>query len=226
MDNVDLRVALAWLAIPNRWGSRFVTISGENCHHDYASCILKTYVCVVAVAGVAGALAGCSGQDSASSGDRLGSTASAMTAGTAASRFIVVLKAGVVQQGVAGQGVADVGSSLQQQYGGAIARTYEHALHGFAMDLSAAAAAALSADNRVAYVEPDQVGHIVDSEANATWGIDQSISAICLSMEFITIRTRRALASTRRFSTPASTRVTRSSRFRTVGRASSPSMTS
>ncbi len=56
---------------------------------------------------------------------------------------------------------------------GRVNRVYESALKGMALSMSDEAAAALRSDPSVAYVEPDQVAHIVADQPNATWGLDR-----------------------------------------------------
>ena len=67
--------------------------------------------------------------------------------------------------------VADVAARA----GTEILHRYEHALTGFAARLSPEALAALEADVRVAYVEPDRLAHLADggTQTPATWGIDR-----------------------------------------------------
>ncbi|HEX7956947.1 MAG TPA: S8 family serine peptidase, partial [Pyrinomonadaceae bacterium] len=50
---------------------------------------------------------------------------------------------------------------------------YSHALKGFAVTLPAAAAAALSRDPRVAYVEEEGMGHITGTQLNPGWGLSR-----------------------------------------------------
>jgi subtilisin family serine protease len=88
-------------------------------------------------------------------------------------RYIVVLKRGLAQKAVAGRTVADMAGNLQQQYGAKVLKTYEHALEGAVMEIPSTALAALKADSRIDYVEPDKIGSIVATESNATWGIDR-----------------------------------------------------
>ena len=75
-------------------------------------------------------------------------------------------------------GVADAPSlarRLTAAHGGSLRFTYEHAIKGFAAQLSDAAVAALRNNSNVAYIEQDQVVHAVGSgsQSNATWGIDR-----------------------------------------------------
>jgi aqualysin 1 len=101
------------------------------------------------------------------------SAARAEAAAAVKDRYIVVLKGGVARRGVAGQAVPDIAATLGQRHGGKPFQTYEHALEGFAMEIPAAALAALQADSRVAYVEPDGVAEAVYSDTGATWGLDR-----------------------------------------------------
>jgi subtilisin family serine protease len=50
---------------------------------------------------------------------------------------------------------------------------YKHAIKGFAGRLPAAVVDALRADPRVAYIEQDQVAHVVTTQPGATWGLDR-----------------------------------------------------
>ena len=91
--------------------------------------------------------------------------------------YIVVLKEGVARPGRApsgaGPSVEAVARELLRLHGGALARVYENALSGFNVRMSAALAAAVARDPRVAYVEQDGEVRLVVTQANATWGIDR-----------------------------------------------------
>ena len=113
-------------------------------------------------------LASCS-QESTSTEEEAGSASAAVTA--VPDRYIVVLKDSAVQ--ASGQSVTAIGADLLSAHGGAIVHTYQHALRGYAMDLTASELAALSADARVSYIEPDAPGSIVATQTSATWGIDR-----------------------------------------------------
>jgi serine protease len=63
--------------------------------------------------------------------------------------------------------------ALARQHGGRVMQVYEHALRGFAVAMSATAAAALARNPRVRYVEQDSVMVIVDTQPGATWGLDR-----------------------------------------------------
>ncbi len=59
-------------------------------------------------------------------------------------------------------------------HGGSLRHTYQHALKGFAGELSPAAAEALARHPRVAYVEQDQEMRISDTQNNPpSWGLDR-----------------------------------------------------
>jgi Subtilase family/Bacterial Ig domain/Peptidase inhibitor I9 len=62
---------------------------------------------------------------------------------------------------------------LSRAHDGAVTSVYQYALKGFAAELTADQAAALTNDPRVAYVEPDQVFHTLATQSPATWGLDR-----------------------------------------------------
>ncbi|HKG91169.1 MAG TPA: S8 family peptidase [Gemmatimonadaceae bacterium] len=57
--------------------------------------------------------------------------------------------------------------------GGSLRATYAHALRGFTAEMSAAAAASLAHDPRVAAVEPDRIITVSTTQTSATWGLDR-----------------------------------------------------
>jgi len=67
-------------------------------------------------------------------------------------------------------GLADTMVSI---YGGQVARTYQHALNGFAAQMTQEQALALSHDPRVAYVEEDGVMQAITTQSSPTWGLDR-----------------------------------------------------
>jgi subtilisin family serine protease len=71
------------------------------------------------------------------------------------------------------RGSSEVASEIAAQHGGVVTFTYEHALHGFAVRLPARAAAALARDPRVRYVEQDSEVWAVETQTDATWGLDR-----------------------------------------------------
>ncbi len=70
---------------------------------------------------------------------------------------------------------APLASRLVQERGGTLLSSYEHALKGFAARLGPEAVEALRKNPHVAYIEPDQVMTVADTQTQtpATWGIDR-----------------------------------------------------
>ena len=81
--------------------------------------------------------------------------------------YIVVMK----------ESVADVDgevNEIDQRYNVRAAFRYKHAIKGFAGVLPDAVVEALRRDPRVAYIEPDQVAHIIATQTNPpSWGLDR-----------------------------------------------------
>ncbi|HEX6871721.1 MAG TPA: S8 family serine peptidase [Micromonosporaceae bacterium] len=73
--------------------------------------------------------------------------------------------------------VADVTTTAQglaNRYGGAVVRTYQHALRGFELRTSAAAAARLAADAAVKYVEQNRTVSLAGTQSpTPSWGLDR-----------------------------------------------------
>ena len=82
-------------------------------------------------------------------------------------QYIVVFKREV-------RDVPGLARQLAAAHGGSPRFVYEHALKGFAARIPAAAAAALSRNPNVAYVEQDQVAQAWTDQHDATWGLDRS----------------------------------------------------
>jgi subtilisin family serine protease len=91
--------------------------------------------------------------------------------------YIVVLKPDTARSAAAAPSsrplVATVAQELSRAHDGAVTSVYQYALKGFAAELTADQAAALTNDPRVAYVEPDQVFHTLATQSPATWGLDR-----------------------------------------------------
>jgi subtilisin family serine protease len=81
-------------------------------------------------------------------------------------RYIVVLKDSVAQPGA----VAD---QQGRRVGASVGGVFRHALKGYVATLTAGQVAALEADARVAYVEPDAVIQADTTQTGATWGLDR-----------------------------------------------------
>ncbi|MDX1420731.1 MAG: S8 family peptidase [Rubricoccaceae bacterium] len=121
-------------------------------------------------------LAGCDATDTASdeaSGDALVAQPDA-AADLIPALYVVVLS----EQPADAARRADLAAVLDEttaRTGTEVLHRYEAALTGFAARLSVESAAALRADPRVAYVEPDRVAYLVGSgtQSPATWGIDR-----------------------------------------------------
>ena len=87
---------------------------------------------------------------------------------SARSTYVVVLNPDTVRSIVPA-----VAGELARLHDGTVASVYQHALKGFAVQLTEKQAARLAADPRVAYVEPDQVIQAVATQSPATWGLDR-----------------------------------------------------
>ena len=114
---------------------------------------------------LAGALlfAGC-GDSSQPAGPEL---LAATRSGAAADRHIVVFRDDVTD-------VPGLARRLSSENGGTLHFTYEHALRGFAASLPAAALEGLRHNPQIAYIEPDAVVELHDTQLNPpSWGIDR-----------------------------------------------------
>lgn len=81
-------------------------------------------------------------------------------------QYIVVFNDGV-------EDAPGLARRLTAAHGGSLRFTYENALKGFAAGLSEQAAAALTRNPNVAYVEQDQVMRAIATQSTATWGLDR-----------------------------------------------------
>ncbi|MGA8047641.1 MAG: S8 family serine peptidase [Dermatophilaceae bacterium] len=98
----------------------------------------------------------------------LGATAPAVAAPPAHESFVVVLDRGTTN-------VPAVAAELARGAGGRVGFVYEHSIQGFSLTASAAAAAALARNPRVAYVEPDM--EVSVAAQGTPTGISRSFAA-------------------------------------------------
>ncbi len=84
-------------------------------------------------------------------------------------QYIVVLD----DQHVTPNEVPGLAQAFARQHSGRVRFVYQDALRGFALDVSARAAAAIARNPRVRYVEQDAVMEIVATQSGATWGLDR-----------------------------------------------------
>ena len=87
-------------------------------------------------------------------------------AGPIPGRYIIVFKDAV-------RDPADLGVALAAAHGGQVEHTYTAAIKGFAAKLPDRAITALASNPNVAFIEQDQVVHAVETQLNATWGLDR-----------------------------------------------------
>src|SRR5918994_20449 len=94
-----------------------------------------------------------------------------------AGSYIVVFKSDAVRGAREARSqrplVADAAGELARTHGGKVKHIYQHALKGFAVQLTADQAQALAAKPNVAYVEADQAVHAIATQSPATWGLDR-----------------------------------------------------
>ncbi len=87
--------------------------------------------------------------------------------------YIVVLDDSVVGEKGAYSISPYVADDLAARHRGKVQRVYQHALNGFAVEMSEADAEAMSKDFRVAYVEEDGVMTANATQNNPPWGLDR-----------------------------------------------------
>ncbi|MFL6230098.1 MAG: S8 family peptidase [Pyrinomonadaceae bacterium] len=88
-------------------------------------------------------------------------------------RYIVVFNDWATGERGANSFAPALASTMKDIYGGAVERTYQHALNGFAAKMSKEQALSLSQDPRVAFVEEDGVMTASTTQTGATWGLDR-----------------------------------------------------
>ncbi|MGZ8783433.1 MAG: S8 family serine peptidase, partial [Gaiellaceae bacterium] len=84
------------------------------------------------------------------------------------STYIVVLNSDTARSVI-----PSLAGELARSYGGSLDSVYQHALKGFAVQLTEQQASRLAAHPRVAYVEPDQVIESFATQSPSTWGLDR-----------------------------------------------------
>jgi serine protease len=90
-------------------------------------------------------------------------------------QYIVVLNKAPAGDALAGLTVADQAQAMLATVGGGqVLNTYQHALRGFAVRISAAQAQLLATHPLVNYLEQDQQVRAIATQSGATWGIDRS----------------------------------------------------
>ncbi len=90
-----------------------------------------------------------------------------------ANQYIVVLDDSVVGEKGAYSISPYVADDLAARHRGKVKRVYQHALNGFAVEMSEADAEAMAKDFRVAYVEEDGVMTADATQNNPPWGLDR-----------------------------------------------------
>ncbi len=90
-----------------------------------------------------------------------------------ADRYIVVLNEKIVGHDAVAPAIESEAGYLSAVYGGGVDLIFSSAIKGFSAVMSAEQAAAMSADERVLYVEEDSVISI-SSQTNAPWNLDRA----------------------------------------------------
>ncbi len=70
--------------------------------------------------------------------------------------------------------VPEQAQGLTNRFNGELRYTYQHAVKGFAATLPEAAVSALQQNPNVQYVEADKRVYAIETQSNATWGLDRS----------------------------------------------------
>ena len=83
-------------------------------------------------------------------------------------QYIVVLR-----DNTDASSVSSLAQSLAASRGAAVGAIYQHALKGFATQMSEVDALVVSEDPRVEYVEEDGLGSVVSTQFNPPWGLDR-----------------------------------------------------
>lgn len=88
-------------------------------------------------------------------------------------RYIVVLEDWAAGSRGDDSNAEAVAAELSIVYGGKVDRVFKYAISGFAIEMSAKEAEALSTDLRVKYVEEDGIVTANATQTGATWGLDR-----------------------------------------------------
>jgi aqualysin 1 len=88
-------------------------------------------------------------------------------------RYIVVLRDEAAGAKGAKSQAAPLSAAMAKVAGGRVEHVFTHALNGFSIEMTEAAAQALARDPRVAYVEEDVRVYLTDTQQQATWGLDR-----------------------------------------------------
>ena len=89
-------------------------------------------------------------------------------------RYVVVLNDDYVERAALhGEEMMSLNATLAADYAGAVVHNYSTAIRGFAAEMTAEDARALSEDPRVAYVEEDAEIFLDNVQQDATWGLDR-----------------------------------------------------
>ncbi len=89
-------------------------------------------------------------------------------------RYVVLLTDAAAGPRGARSQTTSVAQALTAAYGGTVRALYRHAVNGYAVEMTEAAAKVLSGDPRVALVEQDVMGSIAATQFNPpSWGLDR-----------------------------------------------------
>jgi len=90
-----------------------------------------------------------------------------------AGRYIVVFNDWAAGERGRYSAAAALAESVAANYGGKVERVYQHALNGYAAEMTEEQAKTISDDPRVAFVEEDGEMHADTTQSGATWGLDR-----------------------------------------------------
>ncbi|HEX8071971.1 MAG TPA: S8 family peptidase [Pyrinomonadaceae bacterium] len=93
--------------------------------------------------------------------------------GAIPNKYIVVFEDWATGERGQFSAAAALADSVTANYGGKVERVYQHALNGFAANMTEDQALTLSQDPRVRFVEEDGEMHATTTQTGATWGLDR-----------------------------------------------------